>query len=203
MDAYAVLGVNRGSTIEEIKQAYRELSRKYQQESLDGSPLSDVARRKMQELDMAYDDIMSELNIGFNQGNANSYASSQGDYGSSQYYDVRQQIQNGRVDDAETILDGIPSSMRNAEWYYLKGQIHQKRGWFDEAYSNYSKACQMEPSNTEYSNAFNALNRNATGGYRQNYGSSSSSCGACDICSGLICADCCCECMGGDLISCC
>ena len=28
-------------------------------------------------------------------------------------------------------------------------------------------------------------------------------CNACDMCSSLICADCCCECMGGDLISCC
>lgn len=28
-------------------------------------------------------------------------------------------------------------------------------------------------------------------------------CNACDICNGLICADCCCECMGGDLIPCC
>ena len=28
-------------------------------------------------------------------------------------------------------------------------------------------------------------------------------CSACDLCSGLICADCCCECMGGDLIRCC
>ncbi|HAQ40180.1 MAG TPA: molecular chaperone DnaJ, partial [Clostridiales bacterium] len=39
--------------------------------------------------------------------------------------------------------------------------------------------------------------------YRQrsyNYGSSNSSG---DCCMQLICADCCCECMGGDLISCC
>ena len=202
MDAYAVLGVNRDSGLEEVKQAYRELSRKYQQESLDGSPLSDIARSKMQELDMAYDQIMADLNVGFNGSAHNTYYSSTG-YGASQYYDVRSQLQNGRIDDAETILNGIPNNMRNAEWYYLKGQIHQKRGWFDEAYSNYSRACQMEPSNTEYQNAFNALNRNASGGYRQNSGSSSHACSACDICTGLMCADCCCECMGGDLISCC
>ena len=29
------------------------------------------------------------------------------------------------------------------------------------------------------------------------------SCNACDVCQGLVCADCCCECMGGDLIPCC
>ncbi|NCU32158.1 MAG: molecular chaperone DnaJ, partial [Candidatus Moranbacteria bacterium] len=28
-------------------------------------------------------------------------------------------------------------------------------------------------------------------------------CTPCNVCSSLICADCCCECMGGDLISCC
>ncbi len=28
-------------------------------------------------------------------------------------------------------------------------------------------------------------------------------CNTCDMCSGLLMADCCCECMGGDLIPCC
>ena len=202
MDAYQVLGINKGSTIEEVKQAYRNLSKKYQQESMNGSPLADIARQKMKELDIAYDQIMSDMNVGYNAAPSYSYNAYQSG-GSSQYYDVRQQINGGRIDDAETILNGIPQQMRDAEWYYLKGQIHQNRGWFDDAYNNYQTACSMDPNNTEYANAFMSLNRNATGGYRQNYGSSSSSCSACDICSGLICADCCCECMGGDLISCC
>ena len=46
------------------------------------------------------------------------------------------------------------------------------------------------------------------GGYgRTYYGGSSNynqgGCSSCDVCQGLICADCCCECLGGDLISCC
>ena len=39
------------------------------------------------------------------------------------------------------------------------------------------------------------------GGYNMSGGNGG--CSTCDICQGLICADCCCECMGGDLISCC
>jgi curved DNA-binding protein CbpA len=201
---YSVLGVNENAGDEEIKQAYRELARKYHAELNGGSPLADIAKQKMDELDSAYDEIMAQRNGGYNASSQGSYSGSYYHANSgSQFGDVRSQINAGRIDDAQTILDGIPNDMRNAEWYYLKGQIHQRRGWFDEAYNNYSKACQMDPSNTEYSEAFNSLNRNANGGYRQTGGSSSSACGACDVCTGLMCADCCCECFGGDLIPCC
>ncbi len=204
---YSFLGVSENASEAEIKDAYRTLARKYQADLSKGSPASDVARRKMEELDMAYDQIM-QLRSGGAGANNSSYYGSQNNYGASyngnsQFYDVRDRIKEGRIDDAETILDGIPRDMRGAEWYYLKGQIQQRRGWFDEAYNNYSKACQKEPQNPEYSNAFNALNNNANGGYRQTRRSSDSDCSTCDICSGLICADCCCESLGGDLIPCC
>ena len=75
-------------------------------------------------------------------------------------------IDEGRIDDAETILDGIPNNMRSAEWHYLKGMIHQRRGWLNEAYRCYQTACRMEPSNSEYAAAFNSMNTNANGGYR-------------------------------------
>lgn len=203
---YSVLGISENASEAEIKDAYRSLARKYQAELSKGSPYSDDARRKMEELDMAYDRIM-QLRSGAGANNS-SYYGSQNNYdagynGNSQFYDVRDRIKEGRIDDAETILDGIPKDMRSAEWYYLKGQIQQRRGWFDEAYKNYSKACQKEPQNPEYTNAFNALNNNANGGYRQTRRSSDSDCSTCDICSGLICADCCCESLGGDLIPCC
>lgn len=195
---YSVLGVNENATDEEIKEAYRVLARKYQNDGYSGSPLSDIAKQKMTELDMAYDSIMQ------NRRGQTSYSSNNAYYNSnsSQFGDVRKQINSGRIDDAETILDGIPNDMRNAEWYYLKGLIQQRRGWFDESYKNYSKACQMDPGNIEYTNAFNSLNNNSNGGYRQTR-NSNSGCSGCDICSGLICADCCCESMGGDLIPCC
>lgn len=205
-DPYAFLGVDRNATDEQIKDAYRALARKYQDDSYAAGPLKDVATQKMRELDEAYDAIMNERR---GQGNASGRSQYRGytnygnasydaySYGGSQFSDIRAKINAGRIDDAETILDGIPPAQRSAEWYFLKGQIQQRRGWFDEAYKNYSSACQMDPGNREYAAAFNALNQSARGGYRETRGGG---CSACDICSSLLCADCCCECMGGDLI---
>lgn len=210
-DPYAILGIDKNATDEQVKEAYRQLARKYQTDNYSASPLSDIAQQKMNELDHAYDEIMmfrrgqtgqsaaGTQRSTYQRGNRRSCGGNAYDYENSQFPDIRANINCGRIDDAETVLDGIPVDMRNAEWYFLKGQIQQRRGWFDEAYKNYSKACQMEPQNTEYSAAFNSLNNNANGGYRTAHGGNRG-CSGCDICSGLLCADCCCECMGGDLI---
>lgn len=201
---YSVLGVNESATDEEIKEAYRNLARKYQNDSYASSPLSEIAKKKMEELDFAYDSIVQQRRGQTNYSSNYSYSNTQdnSNYATSQFYDVREKIKAGRIDDAETILDGVPRDMRSAEWHYLKGQIQQRRGWFDEAYKNYSTACQKDPSNVEYTNAFNSLNKNMSGGYRQTHGTGGG-CSGCDICSGLICADCCCESLGGDCIPCC
>lgn len=206
---YKVLGVNEDATDDQIKDAYRTLARKYQSDNYSSSPLSDIAKNKMDELDKAYDDIMARRGQGAgssshasaNNSNYGGYNTAYNNYSQSQYPDIRANINSGRIDDAETVLDGIPKDSRNAEWYFLKGQIQQRRGWFDESYKNYSTACRMDPQNREYSAAFNSLNNNSSGGYRTTHHSGNG--GVCDVCSGLLCADCCCECMGGDLIPCC
>ena len=202
---YSVLGISENADDEQIKQAYRTLAREYHSQLSQGSPAGDIARQKMDELDAAYDEIMSKRSGGYSTADSSSYGNNgtRAYSDASQFGDVRAHINSGRINDAEVILDGIPKDMRNAEWYFLKGQIQHKRGWFDEAYNNYSKACQLDPSNQEYSAAFNNLNNKYNGGYRQRKGSSSSACTGCDICTGLMCADCCCECAGGDLIPCC
>lgn len=203
---YSVLGVEPNADIEQVKQAYRALARRYHDDCLKGGSAEENAKRKMDELDAAYDSIMAERQSGSTyQGNnyqSNEYSDNHSSFNNdsfSQFGDIKSRINSGRIDDAETLLDGIPNQRRNAEWYFLKGQVQQKRGWFDEAYKNYSKACQLDPSNTEYSDAFNSLNRAANGSYRNNSGTAGDCCDPCRICQGLICADCCCECLGGDL----
>lgn len=193
INPYEYLGLNRNATEQQVMDAYRSIAASIQ----NSTGTDEEKTNRMNELNEAYDFVLNEIRgTGTYYNNSNSYNQS-----TSQFFDVRQRINNGRIDDAETILDGIPNNMRSAEWHYLKGMIHQRRGWLNEAYRCYQTACRMEPSNSEYAAAFNSMNTNANGGYRTSR--HSSDCDTCDICQGLICADCCCECMGGDLIPCC
>ena len=190
---YEYLGVSRNATEKDIMDAYRRIAGE-----ITNAPISDSEKtQRMNELNNAYDTILNDLR------GTTSYAGNQNNnYNeNSQFSDVRARINSGRLDDAETILNGVPSYMINAEWHYLKGVIHQRRGWLNEAYNSYQTACSMDPSNQEYRAAFNSLNNKANGGYRTSRKSDDS--GVCDICSALLCADCCCECCGGDLIPCC
>ena len=202
-DPYQVLGVSPSATDEQIKEAYRSLAKKYHPDQYAESPLKELADEKMKEINEAYDTITSQRKAG-NRGYAGGYNPVGGNSGSG-FNDVRSLIMAGRIADAEQILNGVPPERRNAEWYFLKGSVLYRRGWLEEAKDHFSRACQMDPGNGEYSAALNqAMSRGSGmyGGYNPNT-NMAGSCNSCDLCSSLICADCCCECMGGDLIPCC
>ena len=98
---------------------------------------------------------------------------------------------------------GVPSQARDAEWFFLKGSVLHKKGWLEEAYNHFATACRMDPNNFEYRQA---LNRSDAGRHTGSYHTGPATgqgCSTCDVCQTLICMDCCCECMGGDLIACC
>ncbi len=206
-DPYKTLNVSPTASDDEIKAAYRELAKKYHPDNYADSPLSDLASEKMKEINEAYDAIVAERKNGY-AANDNQYSYGYGYQqpagGSSSYPDVRQMIMSGRIADAEQILNGVPQSNRDAEWYFLKGKILFKRGWLEDAFSNFQAACRMDPGNQEYRAAINRVNAQRSGmagGYNMNPNATANT--ACNCCSNLICADCCCECMGGDLIPCC
>lgn len=196
---YEVLGVDRNATDEEIKNAYRALAKKYHPDNYVGNDLADLAAEKMKEINEAYDSIINSR-----RGKKNADFS--GGEPTGEFADIRSLISAGRLDDAQELLDGVPLERRTAEWYFLNGTVSYKRGWYDAAYTSFATACRMDGTNPEYRAAFARMQnqRSGFGGYRgtstPNY---NGNCNACDLCQTLICADCCCECMGGDLISCC
>ena len=205
-DPYSVLGVPRTATDDEIKKAYRELSRKYHPDNYVNSPLADVASEKMKEINEAYDTVQKERSgKGSSYSSGGGYGSYGGSYsgsytgsGSTNFAQVRRMINAGQYIQAENVLDSTPSAGRDAEWNFLKGCICLQRGWYADAQRYIETACYMDPSNMEYQNARARM----TGGaakFGQPYRTAGGlgGCSACDICAGLMCADCLCGCGNG------
>ncbi len=209
-DPYRVLGVSRDATDEEIKKAYRELARKYHPDNYQNTPLADMAQEKMKEVNEAYDQIRRERAAGNHgsTGNGGWNAGSSfrpGTGGSGEWARIRMLINAGRYAEAETMLDRVPQEGHNAEWNFLKGCIFLQKGWYYDAQRFFETACYMDPNNQEYQMARDNL-RDNTGQFGRGYQNgvpTSNSSNCCDACSALICADCLCECCGGDLIRCC
>lgn len=206
-DPYDALGVSPAATDAQIKKAYKNLAKKA------ASLPADEAKKRMDALNRAYDAVMNRrmnatgyTESGYTTGSgANGYRSAYpytaDSTPRSDYYDVRELIDNGRIDDANMILDGVPSPARNAEWHFLKGKVMYQKGRLEDASREFEAAYRLEPANAEYRSVYEDIYRKRSGGYRR--ASESRGCSPCNVCSGLICADCCCESLGGDLITCC
>ncbi len=192
-DPYEVLGVPNGATQDEIKKAYRKLAKQYHPDRYVGNPLADLAAEKFKEINEAYDALTG------GNGSA-SYSNASGSHsGAGNFSQIRNYINMGSIDEAERLLDAMGE--RNAEWFYLKGVVCLRRGWHSQGVNFIRQAVNMAPNNFEYRQTLNAI-ENQSRQYRS-VGSNMSNDTACNCCTNLLCADCCCECMGGDLISCC
>lgn len=204
---YKVLGVNEGATNEEIRAEYLSLVKKYHPDKYTDPDMKQLANEKLKEINEAYDQLTKNpgktASSGYSGaaygagGHGGSYSGPEAD----RFIRARGLINAGNLDGAKTILDSIQT--RNAEWYYLYGIIYLRQGWYDKAREFLGRAYRTEPGNAEYAQAYNTLRYTGNPYSRPRQSTSYGNCSACDICSGLMCADCCCECMGGDLIRCC
>ena len=188
---YEILGVSRNDSDDKIKAAYRELAKKYHPDNYADNPLSDLADEKMKEINEAYDSIMNERNGG---GHASGDTGGYSAYQNQSFSEIRLYIQRNELEKAQTMLDAVSINERNAEWYYLNGSVQYKRGWFDNAYTNFATAYRMNPSNPEYRAALNHINMQRSGSNPYRTGADMQGCTPCDICQGLMCLNCLCNC---------
>ena len=198
-DPYKILGISRDATDIEVKNAYRMMAQKYHPDRFAGNEAaSELATEKMKEINEAYEQILRERKEG-NRGGATGGRT-------ATFGEIRNMVNARRMREAEAALARIPVAERTADWHYLQSLVLMHRGYVNDAMRELEIACQMDPHNLEYQQAKQMFNQTAAGYGRNYYGSTTSynqGCSTCDVCQGLICADCCCECMGGDLISCC
>jgi len=207
-DPFVVLGVDKTATQAEVKEAYERLRDEYRMAIHVEGDEGKKAAKKLSELEDAYREAMERLSAG---------AEIKGVYSH-----VADLLRRKNYDAAQAALDRV--SERDAEWHYFQSAVYHGKGWNYEAKAQLDMAINMDPDNQKYrdtlermksheqdsfGNGGSAQNAGATGGRPRSYDSYEEMQGrrrgatAGDCCASLICADCCCECMGGDLIRCC
>ena len=177
-DPYSVLGVGRNATEEEIKKAYRALSRKYHPDANINNPDKEQAEERFKEIQSAYQQIMKERTSGYSSssgygssgkgfGGSGSgggygpfgYGPFWGFYGQGQnagYEDntylraAGNYIRNGYYREARNALDGMEEKDRSARWYYYSAIAHSGLGNNVAALEHARKAAAMEPDNMSY-----------------------------------------------------
>lgn len=159
---YQVLGIQRNATEEEIKKAYRSLSRKYHPDANVNNPNKEAAENKFKEVQEAYEQIMNERTGGGSQGSYSGFGGfgsyERRDQGSEE--DVRLQaaanyINNGYYKEALNVLKDIAN--RSARWYYFSGYANWGLGNNVTALEHARQALSMEPGNWQYQELVNRM----------------------------------------------
>ena len=228
-DPYSVLGVTRDSSMDEIKKAYRTLSRKYHPDANINNPNKDLAEEKFKEVQEAYEIIVDEKEHGTS---SRSYGTDYGSAGGGTGY--RQSstggytygysnagagarssagdgpkivaainfCNSGHFAEAITVLDSVPYDEKNAKWYYVHGFANLKLGNHVNARDDLIIAVRMEPDNLEYRRLLDIIESGGTWytGNAARYGNAGTDMGSC--CTRLLCLNLLCNtcCIGGRCI---
>ena len=162
-DPYQVLGVSRSASDDEIKKAYRTLSRKYHPDANINNPNKAQAEEKFKEVQQAYDQIIKgKQNGGYSDAGYGPFGGFSGRY----TYDNAQRksedeenpkvraagnfIRNGYYNEAVKVLGEVPFSERKGRWYYYSAIANEKLGNSATAVEHIQRAVAFEPDNIQY-----------------------------------------------------
>lgn len=165
-DPYQILGVSRGASDEEIKKAYRILSRKYHPDANIDNPNQLQAEERFKQVQQAYRQIMDEREHGYYRtddpysygsnfagfGNADGYSSGNGQSQSQEYMmhlkAAANYINNRYYTEALNVLNQMTE--RTGQWYYLGAIANAGLGNNVMALDYARQAAALEPHNMQY-----------------------------------------------------
>lgn len=191
-DPYQILGVSRDATDDEIKKAYRALSRKYHPDANINNPNKEQAEAKFKEVQQAYQQIMHEREYGSSnaQGGYNSQGGFDGyGYGPFRGFNAQYRssnsggyaetdedihlraaanyINSGHYREALNLLNNI--SPRTAQWYYYSALANSGVGNNVVALEHAREALRLSPDNFQYQMLVSQLESGGSW-YRQKQG---------------------------------
>lgn len=198
-DPYRVLGVSRDASDEEIKKAYRKLSRMYHPDSNINNPNAAQAEIRFKEVQEAYNQIQKEKEGGYQSDDWNSYSGSSG-FGNENAYSSDMQaavhyIKNGYYREALNILANI--SNRDGFWYYCSAISNAGIGNNVTALEHAQRAVTIEPDNIQYQNLLRKLQNGGNwyqdmgSGFGRNFSTGGDWCCKILMCNMLL--NCCCN----------
>lgn len=174
---YEVLGVSPGASDDDIKKAYRNLSRKYHPDANINNPNKAQAEERFKEVQQAYDQIMKEKQQGYSYdsfggsrsqggyyggfGDFGGFGGFGGAYGSGagqrtgasdtdtiELQAAANYINHRCYREALNVLSNIKN--RSGAWYYYSAMANAGAGNNVTAKEHIAQACAMEPNNMQY-----------------------------------------------------
>ena len=185
-DPYKVLGLTRDASDEEIKKAYRALSRKYHPDANLNNPNKDKAEEMFKLVQQAYEQIIYEKEhpyarsddpfsgafggFGSFTGGAGTHSQSADDQETIRLNAAVNYLRAGRYREALNALSSV--GRRDAAWYYYSAVANAGAGNNAMAMQHAQTAVQMEPSNMVYRQLLQSLQSGGTwyAQRRQTYG---------------------------------
>ena len=175
-DPYKILEIDRNASDEEVKKAYRKLSRKYHPDANINNPNKDEAEAKFKEVQQAYQQIMDERERGCSSSDS-AYGQNGGygeygpfggfggfgsyGYGSGNGQNGRtgteedvhlraaaNYIRSGHYKEALNVLDGIRE--HSALWYFYSASANSGLGNNVTALEHAKEAVRLDPQNLQY-----------------------------------------------------
>ena len=201
LDPYSVLGVSRDASMDEIKKAYRKLSRQYHPDANINNPNKEEAEEKFKQVQQAYDQIVREREQGASQsswsGEFGGGYQTQDDQRSMEMRAAANYINAAHYQEALNVLNRMTE--RNGQWYYYHAVANAGAGNTASAMEDARRAVDMEPNNMQYQQLYQQLqsggqwywNQGNGYGYERPGNGFGNCCCQC-LCMNMLCPGCCC-----------